>query len=418
MVVSKTILHIDFDSFFASVEQQENPLLRGKPIGVTAAHSRTAIIAASREAKKYGVKGGSSWYSAQKLCPQMQLVSAHFVKYFEVSKKFIQICKYYSPFVEVFSIDELFMDVTSTAHLFGGTTQLIARIKKQIAQEIGQYITVSFGVSYNRMLAKMASGLEKPNGVTWITKENVDEVYAKAELTDICGIGYRIAARLQAMGVRNLLQLRTIPFASLKAEFGPHEATFLSNVAWAKDETAVVHFGNAPTVKSVGRNYALPKNEHDQRRILQVVFELCEEIALKLRRLQKKARTVGLSLKGTTSAHGRKTGAVYMDHGKDIFEVCHALYQEWQWGQGEHDGMVRQIAIWVSNLEESTSVTNSLFDSDGKKEKVVLVVDNINEVFGDHTIRNGFLLTAPKLTTVPNGFLADKWDRMQLKKLY
>src|SRR5690348_18500570 len=102
----KTILHIDFDSFFASVEQEDNPKLRNKPIGVTAAHSRTAIIAASKEAKKMGVRGGDSYWNARKVCPQIMTTPAHFVRYFEISKKFIQICRLYSPFLEVFSIDE------------------------------------------------------------------------------------------------------------------------------------------------------------------------------------------------------------------------------------------------------------------------------------------------------------------------
>src|SRR5579872_1078523 len=151
----KTILHIDFDSFFAFLEKKNNPHLRDRPVGVTAANSRTAIIAASKEAKKMGVKGGSSFWQAKKICPELITTPAHFVQYFEISKKFIQICRLYSPFLEVFSIDELFLDITTTASLFGGVDALITRLKNHIKKEMGDIITVSVGVAYNKMLAKM-----------------------------------------------------------------------------------------------------------------------------------------------------------------------------------------------------------------------------------------------------------------------
>lgn len=416
--MQRTILHIDFDSFFASVEQQDHPELRGKPIGVTAANSRTAIIAASIEAKKMGVRGGSNAREGFALCPTMQLVAAHFTRYFEISKEFLKICRLYSPYIEVFSIDELFMDVTNTAHLFGGVDNLITRLKAQIRRDIGEGITVSVGVSYNKLLAKLGSGMNKPNGMFVITPDNLDEVYSQIELIDICGIGSRIEKRLNMLGVNNLLKLRQISFEQLKAEFGPHEATFLKQVAWAQDETEVVHFGNNPEVKSVGRNYALPKNEYNQRIILQNIFELCEEISIKLRRLQKKAKTVGLSLRGTESMHGRHTVDTYMDTGKELFDVCRMFYKEWHWGQGEKSGMVRQISVWAAGLVDVHNVQHSLFDFNYRNDKLIHTIDEINERFGDHTIRNGFLLYSEKLTTVPNGFLADKWDRMQLTKLY
>jgi DNA polymerase-4 len=194
--LGRIILHIDFDSFFASVEQQFNPVFRGKPLGVTATNGRTCIIAASREAKRFGVKTAMNVYKAETLCPDLLLTSADFVKYWEVSKKFINICKDFSPFVEVFSIDELFMDITKTAHLFGGAYGLIDKLKKRIELEIGPYITVSVGVSHNKLLAKLGSGLKKPNGIVTITKRNLATVYEHAELTDICGIGNQICKRL------------------------------------------------------------------------------------------------------------------------------------------------------------------------------------------------------------------------------
>lgn len=411
----KTILHIDFDSFFASVEQQDHPHLRGKPIGVTAANSRTAIIAASKEAKKMGVRGGSSYWQARKVCPTIITTPANFVRYFEISKKFVQICRLYSPFLEVFSIDELFLDISATQKLFGGTDSLITRLKNHIKAVMGDIITVSVGVSYNKMLAKMASGMDKPNGVTKITPENVDSVYAKAQLTDVCGIGFRIERRLKMLGVTTLLDLRTIPLAALTAEFGPHEAHFLKNVSLAEDASPVVHFGHGVETKSVGRNYCLPRNETNKRVVLQTIFELLEEVAIKLRKLGKKSRSVGIWLRGDESTGGHKTTDFYTDSGKELFDI---LKNAGLLSALKQMSYVRQISVWAGYLQDERATTRSLFDHRQKKEHLQQAIDAINNTWGDHTIRNGFLLYSDKLTTVPNGFLADKINRIELTKLY
>ena len=143
--MDRHILHIDFDSFFASAEQQYDPKLRGKPMGVIARNGTptgACIIASSREAKKLGIKTGTRAYEAYKIYPSIILVKADFIRYYEISKKFLNICKDYSPYVELFSIDELFMDITHSIHLFGDVYRLIRIIKERIRNEIGEYINV------------------------------------------------------------------------------------------------------------------------------------------------------------------------------------------------------------------------------------------------------------------------------------
>ncbi len=411
----RVILHIDFDSFFASVEQQYNPSLRNKPIGVTATNGRTCIIAASREAKKYGIKTGSRSFEAFQVCPTLTLVPADFVKYFEVSKKFLSICKDYSFLVELFSIDEVFMDVSSTNHLFGGTYSLIKRIKSRLKTEVGEYVTASVGISHNKLLAKLASGLKKPNGVVEINEYNRDDMYKKAQLTDICGIGERIQKRLQRIGIYTLLGLKNIPIHYLLAEFWLVEGTFLKNVGLGIDRTELIPYTTSPLVKSVGRNYCLPKNEYNIRVILQTVFELCEEVGLKLRRLGKKAKTIGLALGGSLNFHDRKTTA-YINCGDDIFLVCRFMVNGWLESTEKYhvQKMVRQVSVWAENLVDVASLPLSLFEYQTKKNMLTQTIDAINQKFGDHTIRNAFLLYADKLTTVPNGYMADKYERTKL----
>ncbi len=413
----RKILHIDFDSFFASVEQQYNPVFRGKPLGVTATNGRTCIIAASREAKRFGVKTAMNVYKAETLCPDLLLTPANFVRYWEVSKKFINICKDFSPSVEVFSIDELFMDITKTEHLFGGVYGLISKLKKRIENEIGPYITVSVGVSHNKLLAKLGSGLKKPNGIVTITPHNLSEIYAHTELTEICGIGSRICRRLHRMGIYTLPKLSLTTKSSLMAEFGVVEGTFLWNVGQGIDFSEVNPYTETEPAKSIGRQYCLPENEYDERTILQNVYELCEELGIKLRRIKMKARHMGISLGGGSYISVHKTFSSYFDTGQEMYDIVYRLLSDPSSGfrtLPEEIRYVRRIGVYVSFLSPSSSIPLDLFSDVLRKNKIAHVIDTINDRFGDHTIRNGFLLDSDKLTTVPNGFGPDAYEREKL----
>jgi DNA polymerase-4 len=413
--MQKTILHIDFDSYFASCEQQFDEKLRGKPIGVTAQNGRTCIIAASREAKKLGVKSPSRTFDALDIVPTMVFVPAHFERYWEITQKFLDICKDYSPFIELFSLDEVFIDITQTQNLFGDKDQLIEKIKTRIKNEIGEYVTVSVGISHNKLLAKLASGLKKPNGLFEITNQNLDEVYSNCKLTDICGIGERIGKRLNRLGIDTLLELKNFNSGKLRAEFGRVYSKFLQNVALGLDDSGVVPYYEESKTKSVGRNYCLPQNEYDKRVVFQNIYELCEELGIKLRRLSKKAKTAGIYLGGSKSIGARKTAGDYFDSGEEVFNTCMDILKQNNFELEDND-YIRRISIWVGSLEDKKNLTLSLFDVNDKKEKILQTVDRINEKFGDHTIRNGFLLYSQKLTTVPNGFLADRYERTKLSK--
>jgi len=404
--MNKVILHIDFDSFFASVAQQDNILFRNRPIGITATNGRHCIIAASREAKRLGIKSPSRTYDAQKICPSIIFAPADFIRYWEVSKQFLAICNDFSPTIEIFSLDEVFMDVTGTIPLFGGVHPLINKLKLRLKQDLGEYITASVGISHNKLLAKLASGLKKPNGVMEITQDSLTDVYKSVRLTDICGIGYRINNRLNQMGITNLLQLRTVPLTSLIAEFGEVQGKVLQDIGFGRDDRPVLDYTQREDVKSVGRQYCLPHNEYDKRRVMQNIYELCEEVAIKLRRLNKKTKTVGIYLGGANPIHGRKTFDQYLDHGKDIFEACLAALDTCHPDKRGINGYVRQISIWTSGLEDTKNIPAPLLPYDQKQQRITQIIDKVNARFGDHTIRNGFLLYADKLTTVPNGYAA------------
>ncbi len=173
------------------------------------------------------------------------------------------------------------------------------------------------------------------------------------------------------------------------------------------DSDSLNSFTDNPEVKSVGRNYCLPKNEYNKKIVLQNIYELCEEVCIKLRRLDKKARTVGFYFSGDINLHRRKTYRKYFDTGKEMFDLLTNLVDI------NRFKYVRQIGIIASGLEDAANTPLSLFDS-AKQNKLISTIDALNEKFGDHTIRNGFLLYADKLTTVPNGYMADKYERTKL----
>lgn len=243
----KIIVHIDFNSFFATVEQQANPRLRGKPVGVSGGDrlTRTVVGAASVEAKARGVKTGMRIPEALKLCPDLILVKGDSDKYLSVTKKFLNILKGYSDKLEVFSIDEVFLELSegfiargpvssqpqsnpaasedkagtpfwgapfaATPHL-ASLFSMALNIKERIRKEAGEWITVSIGISYNKMLAKLAGSLYKPDGLVGIFDEQSAQwILDRAALDDVCGIGYRIKARLNNMGVFNFKDLRGFP---------------------------------------------------------------------------------------------------------------------------------------------------------------------------------------------------------------
>ncbi len=404
----RSILHVDFDSFFASCEQHFNPNLRGKPIGVTAENGRNCVIAASREAKKQGLGSPNTTWEAKRICPEIQFVKADFERYLEITKKLLQIASRYSPIVELFSLDEVFIDLTPVRNLHPFTLSVVKNFKEKLKEEIGPTITVSMGASYNKLLAKLATSLNKPDGFAMIDKSNKDKILSQIELTDIMGIGERYKRRLNLLEIFNFRDLQNYPMYLLKAEFGNIASQHLRAISMGIDDSPVVSYTQDLETKSVGRNYCIAQNTYDKEEVLKIIYELCEEIAIKLRRLKMKGRTIGLFLHGNESEGQRKTIPRYTNQGGDIFEICSRFFTKWNLSY------VRQVSVWVSNLIDEQYDTMPLFESP-KKQAISRVIDAINERFGHHTIRNGYLVNALKLHTKPNGYLADKWHRNEIR---
>ena len=450
----KAIMHIDFNSYFATVEQQANPRLRGKPIGVTGGDrmKRTVLGAASIEAKKFGVKTGMQIWQARQLCPQIILVPGDSDKYLETTKRFINILKDYSPYLEVFSIDECFLELSqfvipadagiqlsNSANDYNGVTALadldpvlrrddnaitVAKtIKTRIKAEIGEWITCSIGISYNKLMAKLAGSLQKPDGLVIIpNEEEAIKVLDKLPLDEICGIGYRIKNRLNKIGIFTFKQLRAVPINILLFEFKSY-GQFLYDAARGIDHTPITPFYEKEEVKSIGHRHTIDYDTDDQVEIKQIMFKLTELVARRLRIKKLVGKTVNFwfrnaferagvnvfHLEGGIASHqnfsgdGMQVTIQYTNDGLEIFKAAWNIFHQMWVGQ-----KIRMVGVSISNLRFNLSQNISLLPDDHRTELINKTLDEVNEKFGEFTLQRGILLESVNIKRKPNSFLSDR----------
>ncbi len=447
----RTLLHVDFNSYFATVEQQANPRLRGKPIGVTGGDrtKRTVVGAASIEAKKFGVKTGMQLWEAQRLCPQIILVPGDSDKYLECTKRFLNILKRYSPYLEVFSIDEVFLEledskshrfarvITSQSNLYFDSVtphdslppekwcsahEMAQEIKQRIRSEIGEWITCSIGISYNKLMAKLAGSLKKPDGLIIIPDEQTAmETLNKVPLDEICGIGSRIKSRLNKMGVFNFKQLRQVPKEILLFEFKSY-GQFLYGAARGIDERPIMPFHEKEEVKSVGHRHTIFHDTDDIIEIKQLLLKLTELVARKLRAKKLVGKTVSCWFRYALeyppviarseatwqsrphfTGDGMQNTILHTDDGLEIFNAAWKIFHQiW------NGGKVRMVGVSISNLKPARPENLNFLDSYLQKETITKALDKINNKYGEFTLQRGILLGTTKIKRMPNSFLADR----------
>lgn len=426
----RTIIHIDFNSFFATVEQQANPRLRGKPIGVTGGDrlTRTVIGAASVEAKLRGVKTGMRIPEALKLCPDLILVKGDSDKYLEINKKFLNILKGYTDKMEAFSIDEVFLEIessrwgleSSNKNLDSRLLTLATDIKERIKKEAGDFITCSIGISYNKMMAKLAGSLYKPDGLVGIFDEDSAVwILDRVELDEICGIGYRIKARLNNMGVFNFKDLRAVPLSNLLASFKSY-GQILYNFARGIDPRPVVPFFEKEEVKSIGHRHTINRDVSDPEKIKQILLKLCELVARRARAKKLEGKTVSfwfryafsafhipggkLNLEGFGfSGAGMQTTVSYTNDGLDIFKASWSCFKKLWDGKP-----VRMVGVSLSNLKPTTPQNLTFLEDLKRREVITRALDKINDRYGEFTLQRGVLLNSRNIRRMANSFMSDR----------
>ncbi len=304
------------DAFFASVEQKVNPKLRGKPIAVIGSGGKTVVTTRSYEARAFGVKTGMNVYEAKKLCPDLILVVGDNEKYTYTCGELSVIYSRYTPDIEIYSIDEAFLDVTTTHHLFGGPESIGSSIKKEVKDKFGINCTV--GIAPNILMAKLASDIAKPDGLKWIKPEDSEAVLKDLPVRELWGIGSATTERLEQLGIRTCAELGKAPASLLRNKFGIIGET-LKHMGQGRCDRPLIVKEEDP--KSIGHSITLPKDISDREAIKAELLKLSSMVGRRARKHGFAGKKITLTIRysdfktftkqTTLQAHSNSTKELY-----------------------------------------------------------------------------------------------------------
>ena len=383
------------DAYFASVEQKANPHLRGKPIMVCGdPRGRSVVTTASYEARAWGVKTGMNLWEAKKLCPQGILIPCDPDKYVETSLKLHSIYQSFTPVVEVFSIDESFLDITGTERLFGDPLKLAQKLKKRIKEDVG--LTCSVGIASTKLLAKLASDIKKPDGLFWLRDEEVPGFLEDLPVSEICGIGPKLTLYLNRLGIRTCGQLSCYPLDLLEQRFGKIGIN-LHRMALGLDEGPVLLAEEEEEVKSVGHSITLPEDTHKREVAKKHLLSLSEQVARRLRRKHYKGKTISLFIRfpDFSDFSQQRTIKKFIHDGRDIYQTALSILD----GINIETLGIRLLGVSISNLVKGTDQL-SLFGDEWRKQILLAAMDKVNDRYGEFTLTWGRLLYKVKTTNI------------------
>lgn len=382
MAWPRTILHLDMDAFFASIEQMDYPELRGKPVLVGHAGPRGVVSTASYEARVFGCHSAMPMVTARRLCPQAIVMPVRGARYHEVSDQVFRILEDFSPLIEPLSIDEAFLDLTGTERALGPAPVVAARLKERVKREVG--VTASVGVAACKYLAKLGSDFKKPDGLTVIGPEDIERVLPPLPVTRLWGVGKATAARLERLGIRTIGDFRRTPREVLEGVVGS-DAERLLGLSQGRDDRPVVSDREA---KSIGHEQTFEADIEDADEVRQVLLELTEQVGARLRRHGLLARGVSVKIRfGEFRTINRSaTLGAASDLTRDFWRVARELFDTW----AREFEPVRLIGITAERLQVGGEQL-SLFPEPGrvKQQQLDEITDRINARFGKHSIRRG-----------------------------
>ena len=405
----KFIAHVDMDAFFAAIEQRDNPAFRGKPVVVGAdpkkGRGRGVVSASSYEARKFGIHSAMPISIAYGKCPEAIFLPVDSKKYSRVSKQIYGIFYEFTPDIEPISIDEAFLDITGSCHLFGASrgnrvpparwnhndsTWQVERgsaaardtcmlIKARIKKETG--LTASVGLAPTKMAAKIASELQKPDGFVEVTEKGLSDFLNPLDISRLWGLGKKSEVVFRRMGINTIGDIAKRDVRDLIAAFGKNGAHFW-NLANGIDERVVE---STRCAKSVSNEVTFDKDTLDRRKIDGALMYLSEKVSMRLRALGLKAKTITLKIR-LTSFH-TSTRAVTMDRQTNFADVLYKsleiLYNDFD----KENKAVRLLGVKASNFSEKDFPDTFFRDeSDDKNEEIHKAVDRIKEKFGNTSI--------------------------------
>jgi DNA polymerase-4 len=389
--MQRLIFHIDMDAFFASVEERDNPSLRGKPLIICGdPESRSVVSTASYEARKYGIESGMPVGKAKRLCPHAVYLEGSPGKYIHCSIQILQIYKRFTPIVEPFSIDEAFLDMTGTKWKWSSVEEAAGRIKSTISSEFD--MTASVGVAENKLIAKMASSMDKPDGLTVIEPGKFADHFHDLPLNKMWGVGEKTTQALHKIGLRTIGDVADCPRKTLVNLFGvAGEHLYLK--ANGIDNSKVIPYFEGIEVKSVGHEYTLPCDTDDRDYLERTLLRLSDQVARRLRKKSLQARLICIKIRYSNfRTHTKQTKLEgYTDDPDTIFEISKSLLSQFDLRRAK----IRLIGVSAGNLVHTKeSYQPGLFYNSGFGERADLtrVLDDLRNRYGENVISRARLL--------------------------
>lgn len=378
----RSILHVDMDAFFASVEVLDDPTLKGKPLLVGGVSGRGVVAAASYESRVYGCRSAMPMSQALRLCPHAIVRKPRFHRYKEISRKVFDIFERYTPLVQGLSIDEAFLDLTGTERLLGPAAQVARRIKEDIRGETG--CTGSVGVSFNKFLAKLASDMDKPDGLTILGPAEVEARLPALPVTRIWGVGPAMAKRLAGYAIHTIADLRRADVAFLTARFGD-EAQRLIDLSFGRDDRPVTPDRDA---KSIGNENTFPEDLTQADEVRAAILEEAESVAARCRKAGLVARTVTVKIRTSDfrTVTRSRTRPAPTNLTADIWAEAKSLFDTWAL---DHFAPIRLIGVTAKDLSPLGGAQLDLFGGakDEQQSKVDAATDRIRAKFGKEAIK-------------------------------
>ena len=380
----KTILHIDMDAFFISVEQRDNPSLKGKAAAVCGSLSRSVVTSATYEARPYGIRAGMPVQEARRRCPHLILVEGDHSKYTKTASRIFAILKEYTPLVEIASIDEAYLDITRSLLMFKSPLHIAQSIKARILEREG--LTCSVGVAPNKLLAKLGSRLRKPDGLVMIPKEEVNGILEDLPASSLFGIGPKLEESLKLMGIFTCGQLGRFPVPLLTKRFGVIGQR-LHEMGLGLDDSLVVPFDEEEAPKSISNSVTLEEDTSDLPLIRKVLLQLSERVSRRMRRDFFYGQRVTLTIRYSDFYTFTKqmTLAQPINSGNEIFHQAFEIFESIP-----HPKPIRLLGVGMSLLKKEWYQLN-LFEKRGQMDNLLKAMDEVNGRFGEWKLTWGTL---------------------------
>ena len=381
--MARRIMHIDLDAFFVSVEQLENPELKGKPVVVGGRpEGRGVVASASYEARAFGLHAGMPLTTASRLCPQAIFIQGSFPKYRDASQRFMTILADFSPYLEPLGLDEAYLDATGFESIYGSTHQMAVKIKQRIRNELG--LCASVGIAGCKVVAKVASELSKPDGLLEVAADKERSFLAPLPIAKLPGIGRKTERKLNGLGINILYELSIMPLGALKSHFGA-SGEVLHRFANGIDDREVEPPAAA---KSISRETTFSKDTKDRSILKATLHYLGERVGADLRQRGKRARCITLKLRYAdfTTITRRHTLSQTSDSDQTIFDTGLGLLKK---ALAEERQPLRLIGIGVSNLVEAGKQLYMLDTSAQRQEQLDRAIDRIRKKYGFTAIQTG-----------------------------